>query len=358
MTHSPDAGRSQSAPPDWESVWLRVASAAPDRIVEANHERARIERIGNDVARTALGAEFSDDPAVQQLLMQMSLVIPHLPFDRTGFVLAAAAALGRQSDDPELTGTALERLNKDLVRMNLQTAESSFAAASQEAIRRRVAAERSEDMARYRALREGLDEAIAGRSTKGLQGLDKDAIAALQQVGKMRGALTLAERTQANLQKRNRSLDKRIQELTTKHPGNQPRPRPKAVLLRSWQEAERHAADWMRYLGYADAAVTPAGPDGGLDVVADRAIAQVKAEGHLTGSQVIRQLAGLTVGGSHRGKDILFFSTFGYSRDALATAEEIGVALFRFADGGEAVAESTAAKKLLEAAAGPVSTKR
>lgn len=129
-------------------------------------------------------------------------------------------------------------------------------------------------------------------------------------------------------------------------------------MLSSWQDAERHAARWMIYLGYADAAVTPAGPDGGIDVVAGKAIAQVKAEGYQTGSPVIRQLAGLTVAGPHRKKDMLFFSTFGYSRDALSTAEELGVALFRFADGGEAVAKSSAAKKLLEAAAGPVRTTR
>lgn len=132
MTNSPDTGRPQSTPAGWESVWLRIWAATANRVVEVGHERTRIERIGNDVSRTAVGVEFSDDPAVQQMLMQMSLVIPYIPFDRTVFVLAAAAAVGRQSDAPNLTGEALERLHGDLLRMNLGTVESNFVAAQKE----------------------------------------------------------------------------------------------------------------------------------------------------------------------------------------------------------------------------------
>ena len=59
--------------------------------------------------------------------------------------------------------------------------------------------------------------------------------------------------------------------------------RPPPRLVRSPQDAEDAAADWMRYLGFPDACRTPDGADGGIDVTSSRGVAQVKLEGKPTG---------------------------------------------------------------------------
>lgn len=90
--------------------------------------------------------------------------------------------------------------------------------------------------------------------------------------------------------------------------------------------AEFLARDWMRYLGAAEAAVTPEQRDGGVDVRSREFVAQVK---HLQNEQVgvaaIRQLYGVATAEQRRA---LFFSSSGYTRDALAFARENDVALF------------------------------
>jgi hypothetical protein len=68
------------------------------------------------------------------------------------------------------------------------------------------------------------------------------------------------------------------------------------------REAEEHAAEWMRYLGYTDATCTPPGAGGGVDVVSARAAAAQK-----------------------KG---VFFSLAGYTEQARAFADSVGVALF------------------------------
>src|SRR5437763_10631632 len=49
-------------------------------------------------------------------------------------------------------------------------------------------------------------------------------------------------------------------------------------LIRSPDEAELVAAEWMRHLGFPDARCTGAGTDGGVDVRSAGAGAQVKAQ--------------------------------------------------------------------------------
>ncbi len=53
-------------------------------------------------------------------------------------------------------------------------------------------------------------------------------------------------------------------------------PRTSGRPLRTWQDAEDFAEDWMRRNGYPDAHKTPSGGDGGIDVISSGAIAQVK----------------------------------------------------------------------------------
>lgn len=117
---------------------------------------------------------------------------------------------------------------------------------------------------------------------------------------------------------------------------NQPRahrPEPEQRLVRDAREAELLAGDWVRWMGFPDADVTPVGADGGLDVVGADVVAQVKFEAVKTGRPVLQALYGA---GHARGATYwMFFSSAGYTIQALTWAEEVGMALFRFAlDGG------------------------
>ncbi|MFC9767620.1 restriction endonuclease [Rhodococcus jostii] len=94
------------------------------------------------------------------------------------------------------------------------------------------------------------------------------------------------------------------------------------------EAAERNAAARMRELGYADARVTGRGADGGVDVVSDRAVAQVKQESYQTGRPALQRLYGAR--GEDRSRDLLFFSAAGYSRQAVAYAGTVGIALFTY----------------------------
>lgn len=368
MSKSTSPSRSFPEPAGWDRLWMIMATTDRDRFIPRGPGRERIERVGTEIAVAALGVPSAGDPGVQELITQLAPMMPHLPLDRFGFTLGAAVAVAGSDDAAQHLGPALERLGAELTEANRRTVEASFTAAQREAQRQTEQVRANEPVdevtQRYRALVMALAGLAGGRTSvphfDGDEGRHLETIAARLAAPQEASQDLVQERDDARRQMRaaQREQTQLAGEVVRLKAQLAARRRPDPVLLRSWQEAERHAAAWMRYLGYTDAAVTPPGPDGGLDVVAEHAIAQVKAEGHLTGSAVVRQLAGLTVGGSHRGKATVFFSTFGYSRDAVATAEEIGVALFRFGEDGEAVAESSAAARLLEAAAGPVSAPR
>lgn len=105
--------------------------------------------------------------------------------------------------------------------------------------------------------------------------------------------------------------------------------------------AERLAADHMTYLGYAGAAVTPPGPDGGLDAVAVGAAAQVKFHAVPTGSADIQRLYGAAAD----FKDRLFYAT-AYTAQAVAVADQRSIALFQFDSDGLVVAVNDTAHAL------------
>ena len=110
-------------------------------------------------------------------------------------------------------------------------------------------------------------------------------------------------------------------------------------------QAEQMAAFVMRNLGFSDAEPTPVGPDGGIDVRASAAIAQVKWQGARVGRPHLQQLVGA------RGRDhhlaLLFFSASGYSVAAVDYAGEMDIALFIYNPTGDVTALSTAAHALL-----------
>jgi hypothetical protein len=97
----------------------------------------------------------------------------------------------------------------------------------------------------------------------------------------------------------------------------------------------------MRYMGYRDAELTGSGPDGGLDDVADGAVAQVKFQAHTVGAPELQRLFGARVHATHR--QLLFFTGTGYSPKAAAYAADAGIALFTYDPVGQAQPVNAAA---------------
>ena len=93
------------------------------------------------------------------------------------------------------------------------------------------------------------------------------------------------------------------------------------------RDAEHLCAHVMQdALGYTDAAVTARSGDGGLDIVSQHAVAQVKYQQAPVGRPALQQLAGASL--SHPSKDRLFFSFSRYTQGAVNYADQVGVALF------------------------------
>ncbi len=98
----------------------------------------------------------------------------------------------------------------------------------------------------------------------------------------------------------------------------------------SWQQAEALATWHMQKLGFEDAEMTPPGADGGLDVRATNAVAQVKHFAAPIGAPVIQQLRGA----AHGQGAALFYSLSGYTKAAVEYANDAAVALFTYNESG------------------------
>lgn len=118
---------------------------------------------------------------------------------------------------------------------------------------------------------------------------------------------------------------------------------PAPRLLRTPRDAEEQAAAWMRHLGWTDARCTGAGADGGIDVVAPDAVAQVKAEQRPTGRPQVQQLFGAAA-----GRIALFFAIAGYTAEAIGWADAQGVALFELDLAGLITARNPGAARVLD----------
>jgi hypothetical protein len=95
--------------------------------------------------------------------------------------------------------------------------------------------------------------------------------------------------------------------------------KPDPKLLRTPRDAEAAARDWMFYLGWDNAFLTSSGADGGVDVRASGAVAQVKAQLKPTGRPEVQQLHGVA---SHESAEALFFSLGGFT-DAVDLLEPV-----------------------------------
>lgn len=99
------------------------------------------------------------------------------------------------------------------------------------------------------------------------------------------------------------------------------------------EDAELLASRYMRRLGLSDAQVTPRGADGGIDVRASHALAQVKFRANVTSRPDLQRLFGARGHATHL--DLYFFSQTGYSSQALNYADDMGMLLFEYDVTGE-----------------------
>lgn len=104
-------------------------------------------------------------------------------------------------------------------------------------------------------------------------------------------------------------------------------PEPSSRLISSWAEAEEAAAEWVTWFGYGTATRTADGPDGGIDVMADHAVAQVKDHGRAITAGTVKELAAVA---SYYGKTGILFARAGYTADAVTWADRLEVLLFTF----------------------------
>lgn len=90
------------------------------------------------------------------------------------------------------------------------------------------------------------------------------------------------------------------------------------------REAEEDACVWMKHFGIYDTVITRYTSDGGKDGDSSAAVASVKHQANPVGCHPVREIAGVAAA---EGKAALFFTKFGYTKDARKFADAAGVAL-------------------------------
>src|ERR1700730_13015875 len=98
--------------------------------------------------------------------------------------------------------------------------------------------------------------------------------------------------------------------------------------IQTAEQAEQNAAVQKRALGYSDAQVTSRGADGGIDVRATGAVAQVKWQGAQVGRPELQRLCGAR--GTMSAPQMFFFTASSYSTKAVEYADEVQMALFTY----------------------------
>lgn len=90
-------------------------------------------------------------------------------------------------------------------------------------------------------------------------------------------------------------------------------------------EFEHYCSEWMVYLGFREVRVSKASGDGGVDIFANGAVAQVKFYNTPIGVSPVRELLGASL---DFGAKPFFFSSMSYTQAAIEFADRNGVALF------------------------------
>lgn len=115
------------------------------------------------------------------------------------------------------------------------------------------------------------------------------------------------------------------------------------------REAEEMAAHHMRQLGHPDASANPGrGADGGLDVTARHALAQVKFRGGRAGRPDLQRLYGARA--DRTDLELWFFTGPGYSDEAIEYADRHAMVLFTFDLAGALTPANAAASDVLDRA--------
>ena len=124
-------------------------------------------------------------------------------------------------------------------------------------------------------------------------------------------------------------------------------PSPPSLPIRDWRSAENFAA-WhlVHSLGYLDAVVTGGGADGGLDVVANNAVGQVKHHSKPVGRPDLQRLRGA----SFPSRVPYFFALSGFTVGALSYARVSNMPLFTYSVQGDLQPVNDAARDALAAA--------
>ncbi|WP_280203354.1 MULTISPECIES: restriction endonuclease [Nocardia] len=95
----------------------------------------------------------------------------------------------------------------------------------------------------------------------------------------------------------------------------------------TWQEMETLAKQYMILNGHPDARTTPPGPDSGIDVESETAVAQVKHTQARVGRPDIQRLYGVA---RSKEKVAMFFCVGGFTAEAETWARQYGVELHIF----------------------------
>lgn len=120
-----------------------------------------------------------------------------------------------------------------------------------------------------------------------------------------------------------------------------PRPR----LIRTPDDAEQAAAEWLRSVGYRDVrAALGAGADGGVDLRGTGIIGQVKATVSPAGRPVVQQTYGIAAA---EGCQAAVFSLGGFTAQAVEWADTVGIMLFAFDLQGEPSPSNAAAAAIV-----------
>ncbi|MGW8377087.1 hypothetical protein [Streptomyces sp. ODS28] len=106
-----------------------------------------------------------------------------------------------------------------------------------------------------------------------------------------------------------------------------PRPRPafQPVTIRTAQDARTAAAQYLRWLGYADVRMTEKRPASGVDVRGTGVVGHVDPTTSLT---ALRAIETLWLNGLNETAVAVCFSLAGYAREARTRADELSVPLF------------------------------
>ena len=171
-----------------------------------------------------------------------------------------------------------------------------------------------------------------------------------------RTARTVARMLERLPERRHHDYDELLRDLRTAHdPSYQPPdpvaepvryPRPRRRRIRTFPDAQQASRDWMRHMGFSDAA-SEIGYESGIDIQSEEGVGRVDIHRRPIGAAEVRRLAEAALEPKRRA---FFFAMAGFASDALERAETERIALFKLDRRGQAEPMNQLARRLLERA--------